>query len=486
MSDNEVMPPLTTDHQGVPLTGSPADAAAFDRTLDRLLRFHPDVIDEVGRLTTDHPQVAMGHALAAYLNLMGTNPADLAAAAGAAANLARWAAQPRELGHVAAVEAWLAGDWGAAAARLDDVLEQWPADLLALAIGHQLDFFLGDAANLRDRVGRSLPALDPDHPHTGFVRGMYAFGLEESGHYGQAEAAGLAALAVNPDDVWALHATVHCYEMQGLVDTGARFMADRRADWASDNLFTVHNWWHLALYALEAGQPERALAIYDAEIHHAGSDGLPIELLDASALLWRLFLDGADTGDRFPNLARAWDEASGGRDPWYAFNDLHAVMALAGADQLDQARAVIERQRAYTATAQGTNAVMTAEIGIPAGQAVLAFAQGRYADVIAELHPIRQVLHFFGGSHAQRDALHRTLLEAALRSNRPALAAALTAERVSRRERSAYNWRQRARSLQASGQPAAAEAAETRAAENQRQFATALEEAMGPGAGLFP
>ena len=44
--------------------------------------------------------------------------------------------------------------------------------LLALAIGHQLDFFLGDAGNLRDRVGRSLPELDPHHPHVGFVRGM--------------------------------------------------------------------------------------------------------------------------------------------------------------------------------------------------------------------------------------------------------------------------------------------------------------------------
>ena len=83
--------------------------------------------------------------------------------------------------------------------------------------------------------------------------------------------------------------------------------------WGAGNLFTVHNWWHLALYELEAGRPERALAIYDAEIHHAGSLGVPIEMLDASALLWRLLLDGVDTGGRFGPLADAWAPKADGR-----------------------------------------------------------------------------------------------------------------------------------------------------------------------------
>ena len=142
---------------------------------------------------------------------------------------------------------------------------------------------------------------------------MDAFGLEESGHYGQALDAGLAAVEANPDDVWAIHAVVHTYEMQGRVDEGIGFLRSDRTRWESGNLFTVHNWWHLALYELEAGRPERALAIYDAEIHHAGSLGVPIEMLDASALLWRLLLDGIDTGGRFGPLADAWAPKAGGR-----------------------------------------------------------------------------------------------------------------------------------------------------------------------------
>src|SRR5690606_25592598 len=120
--------------------------------------------------------------------------------------------------------------WHGAARSLDALLLRWPADLLALAVGHQLDFFVGDARNLRDRPGRTLPQLDPDHPHTGFARGMQAFGLEEAGHYGYAETAGLAAVETNPDDVWAIHAVVHTYEMQGRVDEGIRFLTSRVAD----------------------------------------------------------------------------------------------------------------------------------------------------------------------------------------------------------------------------------------------------------------
>ena len=125
-------------------------------------------------------------------------------------------------------------------------------------------------------------------------------------------------------------------------------------------------------------------------------------------------------------------------------------------------------------TAHGTNVAMTAEIGLPACRAVVAFAEARYDDVVTELTPIRSVLNHFGGSHAQRDALQRTLLEAALRSGRHDWARALTAERLSAREMSAYGWIQRARALRAAGNSAGAEDAVRRAEANQARFAAAL------------
>jgi hypothetical protein len=134
---------------------------------------------------------------------------------------------------------------------------------------------------------------------------MQAFGLEESGDYGRAEGVGQKALDTNADDVWGIHAVVHTFEMTGRVDSGLAFLRTRRDDWGRDNLFTVHNWWHYALYCLEAGLPAEALDVYDAHIHNEASLGVPLVMLDFSSLLWRLLLDGVDCGDRFATLADA-------------------------------------------------------------------------------------------------------------------------------------------------------------------------------------
>jgi tetratricopeptide (TPR) repeat protein len=460
------------DDAGNPISGSTEAVADYDNAVDLLLRYHPDVVPAAESIAADPQALPMGQVFMAYLTLMSTDVPDIAGAREAAAALAAVPLNERETAHAAAINAWLDGRWHTAARTLDELLVRWPTDVLALQIGQILDFFVGDARNLRDRIGRSLPSFDPEHPRTGFVRGMHAFGLEESGHYDRAEATGLAALDRNPDDVWGVHAVVHTYEMQGRVDDGIRFLRAREGDWGSGNLFTTHNWWHLALYLLEAGRYEEALAIYDAEVHNDESAGISLEMLDASALLWRLTLDGVDTGDRFAKLATAWaprvvDE------PWYVFNDFHAVVALAGAARTDDARAVIERLERYVASAPvqpGSNGAMTAEVGLPASRAVLAYTEGRHDDVVGELLPIRTVFHHFGGSHAQRDVLERTLTESAIRSGRLDLARALLDERLSQRDTSVYGLLGRARVLAQQGADVQARQAEERAMASRGRF----------------
>jgi hypothetical protein len=184
-----------------------------------------------------------------------------------------------------------------------------------------------------------------------------------------------------------------------------------------------------------------------------------------------LLLDDQDTGERFGALADAWGSRLTPAS-WYVFNDLHGVMALVGAGRFAEAERHIEELAGYVhRDGIGTNVRMASMIGLPSCRAVLRFGQGRYDEVITELLPIRRTFQVFGGSHAQRDALVRTLLESALRAGQHDLARALIAERLSLRPSSVYGWTQQARLQQALGDRDAATAAEALVRSHRVQFA---------------
>ena len=52
------------------------------------------------------------------------------------------------------------------------------------------------------------------------------------------------------------------------------------------------------------------------------------------------------------------------------------------------------------------------------------------------LRDVRNIAHRFGGSHAQRDVIDLTLIEAALRAGQQSIATALAAERLAMRPKS--------------------------------------------------
>ncbi|MFE6741795.1 tetratricopeptide repeat protein [Streptomyces tubercidicus] len=476
---------MTADRHGHLMSDTGAEAlASYEQALDDLLFFRPRVAESAQAVLAASPRSVMGQTLAAYLGVLGTEEKDAAAARDSFARfrsgLDTAGRTPRERMHLAAATAWLDGDMHGAGRILGDLTIAYPRDALALFAGHQHDFLTGDAARLRDRVGGALDAWDEHDPHHGPLLGMYAFGLEESGHYERAEEVGLAALARHPGDVWGIHSVVHTYEMRGRFTDGIRFLDARTDDWSRGSLLTVHNWWHYALYTLETGDAARVLGIYDAALHHDGSAGVAMELLDAAALLWRLYLaqDAQDTqgtrserhaqherddqSARWARLADAWE--SRGDGPHYAFNDAHAVMAYVGSGRLAQAqRLVQDRERWVAAEPSGSNRAMTAEIGLPVCRALIAYGQHDYGAATDLLLPVRHQLHRFGGSHAQRDAIQRTLVEAAIRARRTELARTLLSERIQLRPVCPYNWSAMARLAEQGGDPVRAAAARERA-----------------------
>ncbi|HWP88192.1 MAG TPA: tetratricopeptide repeat protein, partial [Burkholderiales bacterium] len=71
----------------------------------------------------------------------------------------------------------------------------------------------------------------------------------------------------------------------------------------------------------------------------------------------------------------------------------------------------------------------TREVGHTVTLALRAFGRGDYSQTVRRLRAVREIAHRFGGSHAQRDLIDLTLLEASIRSGEMALARALCAER---------------------------------------------------------
>jgi hypothetical protein len=82
-------------------------------------------------------------------------------------------------------------------------------------------------------------------------------------------------------------------------------------------------------------------------------------------------------------------------------------------------------------------------------------------------------VHEFGGSHAQRDAVERTLLEAAIRAGRTDLALALVSERLAMRECNTYAWSKRASLLAVMSDHPGAASAVARAADLADQIRAA-------------
>jgi tetratricopeptide (TPR) repeat protein len=289
-----------------------------------------------------------------------------------------------------------------------------------------------------------LPQWSASVPGYSYVLGMHAFGLEECNQYPEAEETARRALAFEPKDGWAVHAGAHVMEMKGRIDEGIEWLTSREADWAPGNSFAYHNYWHLALYYLDRERHDDALALYDSRIAAEPPDAA-MQLLDATALLWRMHLEGVALGDRAERVADNWAGRLETERSFYAFNDAHAMMAFTIAGREVESAQLLADLGWTIEHGAGVNRMMTHDVGLPVCNAIRAFGRGRYTDAIAELEPVRDIAARFGGSHAQRDVLTLTLIEAAIRGGQPALARHYIAERLVQKPASRWGFRLDAR-----------------------------------------
>jgi tetratricopeptide (TPR) repeat protein len=437
------------DSRGLPVsTENAAALAQYELAAEETLGYVGNPLATLEAALAEDPDFVMAHALRADLAVMSSEQGALPLIEAGVAALERLDghATPREQAHVRAAQAWAQGRFDQAAQLYGAIAVEHPRDLVAIQAAHVVDFDLGDSILLRDHVAQALPHWNAQVPGYGYLLGMHAFGLEETGHYERAEDVGRHALSLNPRDPWAVHAVQHVFEMQGRVHDGVEWLNATSPNWAGSAL-AFHNWWHLALHQLELGDIPAALGTYDALVHPKATV-VALELIDASQLLARIQLRGGNVGTRWSELADCWSQTAEGG--FYVFNDLHALIAyaFAGREQ-DVNRLLTTLER--SAAGSGTNAENLRAVGLPVALAIVALAAGRPGEALERLLPVRSRSYRIGGSHAQRDLLQLTVAGAALAAGNARVARALAAERTELKPASPHNWRLTALALELAG-----------------------------------
>ena len=198
--------------------------AAWNRTVENFLSHDKDTPASLAQaLEADQDFALAWCAKGSFTMLLAR--AELAAPAHdalarAEASIRVRGATARERLYVEALRCATQGSFTGAIAALEAVLDAHPRDSLAAKLSHSLRFMLGDARGMRESIERVVARAGLDHPHLGYLLGCFAFALEETGAYREAERLGHRALERAPRDAWGLHAIVHVHEMTGRPQTG--------------------------------------------------------------------------------------------------------------------------------------------------------------------------------------------------------------------------------------------------------------------------
>ncbi len=326
-------------------------------------------------------------------------------------------ASQREQRFVAAVAAWVAGDLAQAIALHEEQARACPRDLVSVKLGQYHLFNRGDGPGM---LRLALAAL-PYASEVPYLHGMAAFAWEQCHLLQPAEAAARKALALCHKEPWAQHALAHVMLTQGRLHEGLHFMREASPGWVGLNSFMVtHNWWHLALFALELDRGDEVLNLYDEQVWGVVKE-YSQDQIGAVSLLARLELAGVDVGARWQDVADHLVPRM--HDHVLPFLDLQYLYGLARAGRTEASTLLgsIEAHGMGMAPAQTTDPDATEvddvwlRVCLPAGRGLVAHAQGRYAEAVEDLGTALPRLLEIGGSHAQRDLFAQLHLDALMR-----------------------------------------------------------------------
>jgi tetratricopeptide (TPR) repeat protein len=368
------------------------------------------------------PDFALAHAGAAVCYFLDERFPDARAAA-ERARAAAGHATSRERGHVEAMALLVAGRSDLAERAMREHLAAYPRDL---AVAQRLYFIWFWQGRFPEMLALTRD-LVRHHPGNSFMMGLHAFALEEGGCIPEAFATAEVAVARNPRDAWAIHALAHTVYEMGSARAGLSLLPPAIHPCTHLGWFRNHLLWHLALMHFACGDYARASRMSRAAFERNPSS-IPGNLHDSISLLWRLDLVGAEVGDRWQPFAAIAHERLDRQA--LLFHAAHLAMALAAAGDWETAERQLGMLRERVAK---DRTGLVGDVLIPLIEGLHAFAGGDYRRVVERIEPLRARVVALGGSRAQRDVFHDTLLEACFRASDAPRAQRLLAERVARR-----------------------------------------------------
>jgi tetratricopeptide (TPR) repeat protein len=413
---------MLSDQFGLPATASPAAVEAYDRAVHGLLGWDGATLDLFNRAVVADPGFALAHAGVAVCHFLDERFADARAAA-ERARAAAATASPREQGHVEALALLVGGRADLAETAMRAHLARHPRDLVVFQRLYYIWFWQGRFPEMLETTSQFVR----HHPGNSFMLGLHAFALEEADRIPEALAAAEVAVARNSRDAWAVHALAHTVYEMGAARVGLGLLPRAIHPCTHLGWFRNHLVWHLALMHFAGGDYARASAISRSAFERRPS-AIAGNLHDSISLLWRLELCSGPVGDRwqpFAAIARDRLDRQG-----LLFHAAHLAMALAAAGEWATAERQLTMLRERVAK---DRTGLVGDVLLPLVEGIHAFAGGDYRGVIARLEPLRSRLVELGGSRAQRDVFHDTLLEACFRAGDAGRAWRLLAARVARR-----------------------------------------------------
>jgi hypothetical protein len=411
---------------------STASAAALDayvEGVDRLLSANAGAGERFERAVALDPAFALAHIGRARSLQLQAQVADARAAARRSRALAD-GLTPRERGHIEALGLAVEGDAARALAAVRAHLADFPRDAMVLAPATGVYGLIGFSGR-QDRnelLADLLDGLAAAYGDDWWFLGAHGFALTEARGWRTGAPLIERSLALSPRNAHAAHAHAHVLYERGDDREGAAFVEAWLPSYPRVAQLHCHLAWHLALFQLGLGRPERAWTLYAESVRPTAALSPPMPTLcDAASLLWRSELAGEDRHLEY------WSEvaAHAGRSfprAGLAFADVHCALAFAAAgdtDALEQRIAELRRANAEGRLSTGSVLPIVAE-------GLGAFARGDWESTIRHLAPEVERFVRIGGSHAQRDLFENTLLAAYLRTGRAAEAAAFLGRRLDR------------------------------------------------------